>query len=100
MIFKKDNILFGAVLGFVGPVIGLLIFKLTKFSDHTLAATVKYMYLEQGHRTLSVGLSLALLVNAILFTLYVNAQKDQTAKGIFALTCIYGIAILLLKSFW
>jgi hypothetical protein len=100
MIFRKDSIVLGAILGFVGPVLGLLIFKLTKFSEHTVAATIKYMTMEQGHRTLSVGLSLALLVNAVLFTIYVNGRRDQTAKGIFALTCVYGVGILLLKTFW
>ncbi len=99
MIFKKDNFAFGAILGFIGPLIGLLIFKLTKFSSFTLAATFEYMYREQGHRTISVALSLALLVNAVLFTIYINSRKDQTAKGLFALTCAYGVAILLLKTF-
>lgn len=100
MIFKKDNLIFGAILGFIGPIIGLLIFKFTKFSAHSFAATLEYMYKEQGHRTISVALSLALLVNAVLFTLYINQKKDKTAKGVFILTCIYGFGILLLKTFW
>lgn len=99
MIFKKDNFGLGALLGFIGPLIGLLIFKLTKFADISLINTIKYMYLEQGHKTLSVGMSLALLVNAVLFTIYINGKKDKTAKGIFALTCVYGLAILLIKTF-
>ena len=66
MIFRKDSLVLGAILGFIGPLIGLLLFKFTKFSEHTFAATIKYTALEQGHRTLSVGLSLALLVNAVL----------------------------------
>lgn len=99
MIFKKDNLLFGALLGFIGPLVGLLIFKFTKFSSFSFASTFEYMYKEQGHRTISVALSLALLVNAILFTVYINGRKDKTAKGIFALTCIYGLIILLMKTF-
>jgi len=99
MIFKKDNLLFGALLGFIGPLVGLLIFKFTKFSSFSFANTFEYMYKEQGHRTISVALSLALLVNAILFTIYINGRKDKTAKGIFALTCVYGLIILLMKTF-
>ena len=99
MIFKKDNFAFGALLGFIGPLIGLMIFKLTKFAEISLVNTIKYMYMEQGHRTLSVAMSLALLANALLFTIYINGKKDKTAKGIFALTCVYGIAILLIKTF-
>jgi hypothetical protein len=38
-----------------------------------------------------------LLLNIILFTYYVNTQRDETAKGIFAFTLIYAIGALLLK---
>jgi len=40
-----------------------------------------------------------LLANAVLFTLYVNTNRDKTAKGIFIVTLIYGIGILVLKIF-
>lgn len=99
MIFKKDSYLFGAILGFIGPLFGLLIFKFTKFASFSFQDTISYMYQEIGHRTLSTALSLALLVNAVLFTVYVNGRKDKTAKGIFVLTCVYGLGILLLKTF-
>jgi len=91
MIFKKDNFLFGAILGFIGPVIGILIFKFVKFQPFGFAELFQYMYQEQGHRTFSVALSLALMVNAVLFTIYINSRKDHTAKGIFVLTLIYGL---------
>ena len=99
MIFKKDNFIFGAVLGFVGPVLGVIIFKMTKFQSFTFENVFEYMWREQGHRTFSVALSLALLVNAVLFTIYINSHKDKTAKGIFALTCIYGFIVLCIKTF-
>ncbi|HZH37607.1 MAG TPA: hypothetical protein VEX65_10040, partial [Flavisolibacter sp.] len=38
-----------------------------------------------------------LVSNIALFTYYVNTQKDRTAKGIFAITLVYGIGILLAK---
>ena len=38
-----------------------------------------------------------LVGNIALFTYYINTGKDQTAKGIFALSLIYGIGVLLLK---
>ena len=71
-----------------------------KFSSFTFANTFEYMYMEQGHGTLSVALSLSLLINAVLFTIYVNTNRDKTAKGIFALTCAYGLLVLCLKTFW
>ena len=99
MIFKKDNFIFGAILGFLGPIAGVIIFKMTKFQSFTFANTFEYMWREQGHRTFSVALSLALLVNAVLFTIYINSHKDKTAKGIFALTCAYGFLVLCIKTF-
>jgi hypothetical protein len=38
-----------------------------------------------------------LLVNVAFFTYYINTKKDQTAKGIFAMTLLYGVATLLFK---
>jgi hypothetical protein len=99
MIFKKDNFVFGAILGFLGPFIGILIFKFMKFDVFSFKETFQFMYYEPGHRTFSVALSLALLVNAVLFTVYINARKDNTAKGIFALTLVYGIFVLCIKTF-
>ena len=40
-----------------------------------------------------------LVGNIALFTYYINTNKDRTAKGIFAITLVYGIGILLLKLF-
>jgi len=100
MIFKKDNFILGTILGFVGPILGVLIFKYVKFNSFSFANTFEYMYKEQGHSTLSVALSLSLLINAVLFTIYVNTNRDKTAKGIFALTLVYGLIVLCLKTFW
>jgi heme A synthase len=72
---------------------------MTKFQSFSFANTFEFMWREQGHRTFSVALSLALMVNAVLFTIYINSQKDKTAKGIFALTCIYGLFVLCIKTF-
>jgi len=57
------------------------------------------MRLEPGHKTLSVALTLSLLLNALLFTIYINSAKDNTAKGIFISTVLYGMVVLLIKTF-
>ena len=59
----------------------------------------QWLYVEPGFKTLSVALSLSLLLNALLFTIYINSNKDKTAKGIFATTLVYGLAILIIKTF-
>ncbi len=100
MIFKKDNFLLGACLGFIGPILGIFIYKFIKLQSSTLTEALHYMiYDDPGHRLFTVALSLALLVNAVLFTFYINAHKDKTAKGIFVLTCVYGLLVLCIKTF-
>ncbi len=100
MIFKKDNFLFGAILGFIGPLLGIIAFKMTKFQTYSFADAFNFMLFEEtGHRTLSVALSLSLMVNAVLFTIYINSRRDHTAKGIFVLTLVYGLIVLSIKTF-
>jgi hypothetical protein len=50
-------------------------------------------------RLLSSLTVVCLLLNVGVFTYYVNTKKDATAKGIFAVTLLYGIVSLLVKFF-
>jgi hypothetical protein len=100
MIFKKDNFVFGLIIGLIAPLIGLLLFKVYKFKVFTFKEVIQFMMLEPGYKTLSVGLSLSLLLSALIFTLYINSGRDKTAKGIFVTTMIYGLFILIIKTFY
>lgn len=97
MIFKKDNLRLGLVLGLVGPLLGLVIVYFIKFPSYNFKDFLEY-FINDNRLITSIG-SLSLLANVVLFTLYVNTHKDETAKGIFAVTMIYGIGILVLKIF-
>jgi hypothetical protein len=94
-LFKKDNLKLGLVLGLIGPVLGLAIIYLIQYSAFSVSEFLD-LFFNTNRLITSIG-SLSLLANVILFTLYVNTHRDQTAKGIFAVTLIYGIVILLLK---
>jgi hypothetical protein len=97
--FRKDNLGFGVLLGLVFPLIGLLVFKYVKFEVFSIKETFQYMRLEPGHKTLTVALSLSLLLNALLFTIFVNSGRDKTAKGVFISTLVFGLFILTVKTF-
>jgi hypothetical protein len=99
MILKRDTIKLGLLLGFVGPLLGIFLYKFVKFKIFTFKETFQYMLYEPSHKTLSVALTLALFVNAVLFTIYLNTRKDKTAKGIFLVTLVYGVVVLFLKLF-
>jgi L-cystine uptake protein TcyP (sodium:dicarboxylate symporter family) len=100
MFWKKDNFLMGLIMGLVAPVLGILLFKMYNFKSLSVKETIQWMfYIEPGFKTLTVALSLSLLLNALLFTIYINTHKDKTAKGIFATTLVYGLIVLSIKTF-
>lgn len=95
MIFKKDNLKLGLVLGLIGPVLGLVIIYFAKFSSTSFSDFLEEFF-SNNQLITSIG-TLALLANAVLFAIYVNANKYKTFKGIFLVTLIYGMGILVLK---
>jgi len=97
MIFKKDNFIFGMALGLIAPIIGFMLFKLYKFRGLTLFEMFEWMKLNPN--LISVSISVSLLANAILFTIYLNGHRDRTAKGIFTLTVIYAIIAMIFKYY-
>ena len=99
MIFKKDDIRFGALIGLIAPLAGILLFKIYKFSSFSYTEIFQFMYLQPGHKILTAALRVSLLLNALFFTLYVNSGRDKTAKGIFITTLVYGVGVLILKTF-
>lgn len=89
MIFKKDNFIFGLSLGLIAPLIGFLIYKYVKFQSLSLAEMVQW--LKMNPNLITVFISVSLLANAALFTVFINGHRDKTAKGIFVMTIIYAI---------
>ena len=94
---KKDNLRFGLVLGFLSPVLGFFIYYLVKIR---LFSFQEFLQLIRGNPSLLTGIiSLSLITNAVVFTIYINRQKDQTARGVFIATCIYALLALSFKWF-
>ncbi len=94
--FKKDNFKLGLVIGVLAPFLGMLAFYTWKFyPQYTLG---DFFHVLMIQKSLITGiLSFSLFINAVIFTFFINARSDKTAKGIFIITCIYAIAALLLK---
>jgi hypothetical protein len=95
MILAKDNLKLGLILGLLGPLLGLVVVYFIKLPSYGFIEFLDY-FIHDNKLITSIG-SLSLLANVILFTLYVNTHRDETAKGIFVVTLAYGIAILVLK---
>lgn len=94
---KKDNLRLGIMLGLLAPVAGLIIYYLVAFLPRHVAFTDFLRYLRLYKSLLTAVSSISLVANAVLFTIYINSRRDQTAKGVFIATLIYGIAVLLIK---
>ena len=97
MIFKKDNFVFGIALGIIAPMIGFLIYKLVKFKE--LSLPEMFQWLKMNPSLITVFISVSLLANAILFTIYINSNRDKTAKGVFIMTMFYAVIALVFK-YW
>lgn len=95
MIFKKDNIRLGLVLGLIAPILSLVIYYYVKFSAYSFKDFLEFM---RNNKSQITAVSVPCLVaNIALFTIYINSHRDQTAKGVFAATLIYAIIALLFK---
>ena len=87
MIFKKDNFIFGLALGFVAPLLAFLVYKYITF--RSLSFLEMFQWMKFNPNLITVCISVSLVANAILFTIYINGRRDKTAKGIFVLTIVY-----------
>ena len=97
MIFKKDNFVYGLALGFIAPIIGFLIYKYFKFKSLSLLEMFQWMKLNPN--LITVYISVSLMANAVLFTIFINGHRDKTAKGIFVLTIIYAVIAMGFRYF-
>lgn len=96
MIFKKDSLKLGILIGLIAPLLAMFIYYFWNFSRSMTLS--EYFFLLRKNKSLLTGVStISLVANALFFTLYINTQKDKTAKGIFVTTLAYGVVVLLYK---
>ncbi len=96
MIFKRDNLKLGILYGAIAPIVAMIAYYFINFADQINLS--EYFYYLKTNKSLLTGVSsISLIANAVLFTIFLNTRRDQTAKGVFVITIIYGIAVLLVK---
>ena len=97
VILKKDNFYFGLIVGLVVPVISFFGYYFWKFS---LFSFKSFIHALQTNKQLISALTIpCLLTNIVLFTIFINGQKDKTAKGIFTVSVVYAGSAFLFKIF-
>ena len=94
---KKDNFVFGILIGLFVPVLSFFGYYYWKFS---LFGFTDFINTLQGNKQLVSAVSIpCLLLNIVLFTVYINGQRDKTAKGIFTASILYAVSALFFKLF-
>ncbi len=96
VIFKKDNLRLGLVLGLIAPIVSLVIYYFVKFYP-TFSFKDFLTFIKDNKAQITAISVPCLVLNIALFTIYINSHRDQTAKGVFAATLIYAIIALLFK---
>jgi hypothetical protein len=96
LIFKRDQLKFGILLGIIGPLLAMVIYYFWVFG-RTISFSEYLFVLRTNKQLLTAISSISLLANAVLFTIYINTQRDNTAKGVFVATLLYGIFVLVYK---
>ncbi|HEY0355785.1 MAG TPA: hypothetical protein VGC29_06260 [Flavisolibacter sp.] len=93
----RDNLKLGLILGLITPLIVFVIVYYARFTGYSFSEFVDLFMREK--QIITFWGVWCLVGNIALFTYYINTNKDKTAKGIFAISLVYGIGILLLKLF-
>lgn len=95
---KRNSVLFGIVIGLFAPLLGMLGYYFWKFYP-TYSLGEFFSITFSNKIILSTLSTFALFANVVLLTIYLNTRRDETAKGIFIISCIYAIGAIVLKLF-
>ena len=96
-LFKQDKLSLGIILGFIAPLLAFGVYYLV-FSYRSHESFAEYVARFKYNRSLIPKVSaLCLLANGVIFYFYTQSRKDITAKGIFLVTMLMAVSILLLK---
>ncbi len=95
MILKRDNFKLGIVLGFLAPILGIVCFYLINFRSAKFINFLEVMLTLKSF--FSAVITVSLVANGAIFTIYTNTERDETARGIFVATMVYAIVCLVLK---
>lgn len=85
----------GFIIGLLAPVLGfILVFALRRHGDSfdTFINTMK-----SNHREAALNVTLAVLINGLIFSYFSNRRLDYAARGIFSATILFFVAIIYLR---
>ena len=91
---RFNHFVSGLVIGFFLPPVAYYIFVFYSFNNADQTQVLKSYY----HRHLLTHvISLSVLINLIIFFIFINADSYRAAKGVIGATLIYFLIVLILK---
>jgi hypothetical protein len=93
--FKKDSIGLGILLAIFAPALSFVVYKQLKYSSGSFRDIFGLM--KENPSLISASIIISLLGNLVLLTFFLNKKYDRSAKGVFAITCVYALVSLVLK---
>jgi hypothetical protein len=87
----------GIILAIILPLLVSILIYYSRFSDYTPGAFLDVLV--QENRLITFFGVWIMVANIALLTFYINTNRMKTAKGIFVVTLVLGVIVLLMKLF-
>ncbi|MGX5820833.1 hypothetical protein ACWKWU_21735 [Chitinophaga lutea] len=94
---KQDKLSLGILLGLLTPGLAFFLYYLATFLPRGMNLPDFFVMLGNNRHLIPKLITICLLGNGVVFYLYTRKHRDLTARGIFLVTLLYAIVILLLK---
>lgn len=93
---RRDSLPFGLLLGFIVPLIVLVLIYFFRFRQYPFGDFITTLPRENTLITFTGAWML--VANIALFTFFINTNRTRTGIGVFAVTVVWGLLTLLLKT--
>ncbi|RYY99025.1 MAG: hypothetical protein EOO11_06310 [Chitinophagaceae bacterium] len=93
---KRDDVRLGLAVGLIAPILIFFLIYALRFTGYDFGEFLDLFVRER--RLITFFGAWCLVGNIALFTAYINSNRDRTARGIFIVTLVYGVAVLLAKA--
>jgi len=84
----------GAITGIVAPVLAFCIFSMINYSDVPVSHVI--LNFAKGG-VLTHVISLSVIINLLIFFLFIWSGRDKSARGVLGSTILYALVVLILK---
>lgn len=85
----------GFIVGLIAPMLVMTCFYLVKYSRFTI---VEFLNLILGAGIFIPLMSLSVIINLLLFFIFLWTNKDYAARGVILATMVYAFTVIIFKT--